>query len=140
MNNSRRGFLRNGTLGAVGAAAGLGLANKAFGHVELSSTAPRLALDRAAFQAHLNTEFLIGVTKVPIKLIDVSDLGSKRTSNGTKEAFSLTFRGSTETTLHQETFMIEHAKLGMFSLFIVPIVAKDKSSRYYEAIINRLHG
>jgi hypothetical protein len=140
MNNSRRGFLRNGTLGAVGAAAGLGLANKTFGHAELTSTAPRLALDRAAFQAHLNTDFLIGITKVPIKLIDVVDLGSKRTADGTKEAFSLTFRATAETTLPQNTFMIEHEKLGMFSLFIVPIVARDKSNRYYEAVINRLHG
>jgi len=140
MNNSRRGFLTKGTLGAVGAAAGLGLANKTFGHAGLTSTAPRLALDRAAFQAHLNSDFLIGVTKVPIKLIDVVDLGSKRTADGKKEAFSLTFRASAETTLPQNTFMIEHAKLGMFSLFIVPIVARDKSNRYYEAVINRLHG
>jgi hypothetical protein len=83
---------------------------------------------------------LIGVTKAPIKLIDVVDLGSRRTSKGSKEAFSLTFRASAETSLTQKTFMIEHAKLGMFSLFIVPIVAKDKNNRYYEAVINRLHG
>ena len=140
MNNSRRGFLRKGALGALGVAAGLTLANKTLGHAELTSTAPRLALDRAAFQAHLNTDFLIGITKVPIKLIDVVDLGSKRTASGTKEAFSLTFRASAETTLPQNTFMIEHAKLGMFSLLIVPIVARDKNNRYYEAVINRLHG
>jgi hypothetical protein len=140
MNNSRRGFLRKGTLGALGIAAGLSLGNKTFGLAGLTSTGPRFALDKAAFQAHLNTEFLIGATKVAVKLIDILDLGSKRTANGAKEAFSLTFRGSTETTLHQDTFRIEHAKLGTFSLLLVPIVAKDKSSRYYEAVINQLHG
>jgi hypothetical protein len=140
MDTSRRGFLRKGTVGAFGAAVSLGLTDKAVGHGGLSSTAPRLSLDKAAFRGQLKTMFFIGVSKVPINLIDVVDLGSKRTNNGPREAFSLTFHGDHSSPLEQQTYMIEHEKLGMFSLFIVPIVSRDKSARYYEAVINRLHG
>jgi len=139
MDTSRRGFLKRGTLGALGAAVSLGLADKVLGHEGLSSTAPRMALDKAAFQAQLKTPFFIGVSKIPIKLIEVFDLGSKRTAKGPREAFSLTFHSDKALMLPQQTYMIEHDKLGMFSLLIVPIVSKDKSARYYEAVINRLY-
>jgi hypothetical protein len=139
MDTSRRGFLKKGTVGALGAAVSLGLTDKVLGRAGLFSTAPRLALDKAAFQAQLKTLFFIGVSRVPIKLFEVFDLGSKHTANGPREAFSLTFHGDNSLPLRQETYMIDHEKLGMFSLLIVPIVTKDKSCRYYEAVINRLH-
>ena len=139
MDTSRRGFLKKGTVGALAAALSLGLADKVLGHEGLASTAPRLALDKAAFQAQLKTPFFLGVSRVPIKLIEVVDLGSKRSANGPREAFSLTFHGDNASPLQQQTYMIEHDKLGMFSMLIVPIVSKDKSARYYEAVINRLY-
>ena len=139
MDTSRRGFLKKGAVGALGAAVSLGLADKVLGHEGLSSTAPRLALDKAAFQAQLKTPFFIGVSRIPIKLIEVVDLGSKRSAKNPREAFSLTFRGDSASPLQQQTYMIEHDKLGMFSMLIVPIVSKDKSARYYEAVVNRLY-
>lgn len=139
MDTSRRGFLKKGAVGALGAAVSIGLTDKVLGHGGLSSTAPRLALDKAAFQAQLKTPFFIGASRVPIRLIEVFDLGSKRSANGPREAFSLTFHGDKAAPLQQETYMIEHDKLGMFSLLIVPVVSRDKSVRYYEAVINRLH-
>jgi hypothetical protein len=138
MDTSRRGFLKKGAVGALGAAVSLGLADKVLGR-GLSSNAPRLALDKATFQAQLGTLFFIGASRVPIKLIEVVDLGSKRTTNGAREAFSLTFHGDNASPLRQETYMIDHEKLGRFSLLVVPIVSRDQSRRYYEVVINRLH-
>jgi len=139
MTTSRRNFLKNGTLGALAAGVSLGITEPDFGRAALSSTAPRLLLDRAAFQAHLRTDFFIGISKVCITLIEVLNLGSKRSADGKREAFTLTFRGDNASPLKQDTYMIEHDKLGMFSLFLVPVVSRDKSGRYYEAVINRLH-
>jgi hypothetical protein len=110
MDTSRRGFLKKGAVGALGAAVSLGLADKVLGHEGLSSTAPRLALDKAAFQAQLKTPFFIGVPKVPIKLIEVVDLGSKRSANGPREAFSLTFRGDNASPLRQVAHCSDRVK------------------------------
>ena len=139
MTTSRRNFLKKGTLGALAAGISLVITETDFGRAGLPSTAPRLLLDRAAFQAHLKTDFFIGVSKVRVRLIEVLNLGSRHSIDGKKEAFTLTFRGDVGSPLKQETYMIEHDKLGTFSLFLVPIVARDKSARYYEAVINRLH-
>jgi hypothetical protein len=140
MDASRRGFLKKGTVGALGVALSLGSTDKILGRAGSSSATPRLPLDKAAFQAQLKTPFFIGVSRVPITLFEVFDLGSKRTANGSREAFSLTFRGDNASPLRQETYRIDHEKLGRFSLLLVPTVSKEKSCRYYEAVINRLHG
>lgn len=135
MDASRRGFLKRGTVGALGVALSLGSTDKILARAGLSCAAPRLALDKAAFQAQLRTQFFIGVSRVPIKLFEVFDLGSRRNA----EAFSLIFQCDNTSPLRQETYRIDHEKLGRFSLLLVPIVSRDKSCRYYEAVINRLH-
>ena len=70
----------------------------------------------------------------------ISDLGSKRAISGRREAFSLVFSGNHSSPLKQETYLIEHEKLGAFSMLVVPIFARDKTVRYYEINVNRLHG
>ena len=139
MTTSRRNFLKNGTLGVLAAGVSLAITETGFGRAALSSTAPSLLLDRAAFEAHLKTDFLIGISKVSIRLIEVLNLGSRKSAAGKKEAFTLTFRGDIGSSLKQDTYMIEHVKLGTFSLLLVPVVSRDKSARYYEAVINRLY-
>jgi hypothetical protein len=137
---SRRNFLKQGTLGAIAAGFSLGLGDS-LTHVSASSRSP-LGLNRAAFASQLRTTFLInqGSGKVPLKLIEVVDIGSKRTANGLREAFALILRGSDATPLKQETYTIEHEKLGTFSFLVVPVISRDTKSRYYEININRLHG
>ena len=140
---SRRNFLKKGTLGrAVGVS--IGLTEKA-GALNSSASATGLAaadrgarLDRAAFASQLNTTFRIkaGNRAVQVKLVEVVDLGSQ----GQREAFALTFRGDRKNALKQETYAIEHARLGGFSFLVVPAPSRDESSRYYEVNINRLHG
>ncbi|SRR6266545_5178731 len=138
MTTSRRIFLRNGAIGALAAGVSLGVSKKSFAG-SAGSEFPELP-DMAAFQAQLKTDFLIGRSKVPIRLVNVLKLGSKRAADGKREAFTLTFRADPKPPLKQETYTIEHARLGTFSMLVVPVVSKDKEARYYEAVVNRLHG
>ena len=139
---SRRKFLKQGTLGAIAAGLTVGLADKAIGRADVDSSNRLFSLDRAAFASQLRTTFVInsGSRKVPLKLIEVNDLGSKRGINGRREAFSLVFSGNRSSALKQETYLIEHEKLGGFSMLVVPVLARNESVRYYEINVNRLHG
>ena len=139
---SRRKFLKQGTLGAIAAGVTVGLADKAIGHTSVGSSNPLIGLDRKAFASQLRTTFVIndGRRKVPLKLVEVSDLGSKRVISGRREAFALKFSSKYQSPLKQETYLIEHEKLGAFSMLVVPVSARDNEVRYYEINVNRLHG
>jgi hypothetical protein len=139
---SRRKFLKQGTLGALAAGVTVGLGNKAIGHTAATSSTGSVALDRAAFSSQLGTTFTIddGSRKVPLKLIDVANLGSKRTTDGRREAFALMLSGSDSLPLKQQTYPIDHEKLGKFSMLLVPILARNSRVLYYEINVNRLHG
>ena len=138
MSTSRRAFLKKGTLVALAAGIPLGLTEK----LALGTVAPSPAgLNRLGFEAQLNTDFFIntGLSKLRVRLVDVAALAGEKTSPARREAFSLLFRGDRSTALRQKTYTIEHAKLGVFSYFIVPIGTMDQNARYYEAVINRVH-
>jgi uncharacterized protein DUF6916 len=139
---SRRKFLKQGTLGAIAAGVTLGLGDKARGRSVGAALAGVVGLDRAAFTAQLHTMFVVkqGRKQLPLELIEVTDLGSKSTVLRQREAFALVLRGSNDTALEQDTYAIEHEKLGVFSFLIVPIGLRNKDSRHYEININRLHG
>ena len=53
---------------------------------------------------------------------------------GGRQPFSLAFRGPAEPLLPQATYGLEHAELGAFHLFIVPI-GRDSGGTLYEAVI-----
>jgi hypothetical protein len=137
---SRRKFLKQGALGALAAGVSFGLSDKVRA-ASMSSSSP-LGFNREAFASQLHTTFHVktGSGTVPLKLIDVVNIGSRQTTGSLREAFALVLRGSDETSLEQDTYVIEHRKLGAFSFLMVPIGLRDKSSRYYEININRLHG
>lgn len=141
MSTSRRSFLKNGTLVALAAGVPLGLAEKVVPRNAIATPAAGLGLTQAGFEAQLNTKFLIneGSAKVEVKLVEVTGLRSLKVIAREKEGFSLLFRGSQATNLKQQTYLIEHPKLGLFSFLIVPVMSKDESARYYEAVINRLY-
>lgn len=139
MGTSRRDFLKKGSLVALAAAVPLSrLERAAAGEGEFPSVAP--GLNKTAFDAQLNTIFIIrdGASRVEIRLVDVTDL-PRRGGVAQKEAFSLLFRGDRVTALKQNTYLIEHENLGLFSFLIVPVMRREKSAVYYEAIINRLN-
>lgn len=139
MSRSRREFLKRGTFVALAAGVPLTLTGKAFG-MGATKTTP-VGLNMAAFKSQLGTTFLINheASKVKITLVNVSDFASRKQAAAGKEGFSLLFRGPKEVTLKQDTYLIEHEQLGMFSFLVVPVGTKDTRTSYYEAVINRLH-
>lgn len=140
MKSSRREFLKRGTLGALAAGVPLGLSLKAAGMTTETPTAAGMGL--AAFKAQLGTTFTINNHdgKVKTTLVDVTSFASRRQVAAGKEGFSLIFRGPKDLTLQQNTYLIEHDKLGMLSFLIVPVLqTNDRRGPYYEAVINRLN-
>jgi len=138
---SRRKFLKQGTLGAIIAGFAFG-STKSINGASLGLSDASSELNRAAFASQLQTTFLVnnGRRQTPLKLVDVVDKGSRKTMTSDREAFTLVLRGSNSSTLKQETYVIEHEKLGEFSLLLVPVLARDDNARYYEINFNRLHG
>jgi len=139
MKSSRREFLKRGTLGALAAGVPLGLSHTVAGRVTASSKTA--VLNMAAFKSQLGTTFTINneAAKVNVKLVDITNLASRKQTAAGKEGFSLLFRGPQDNRLKQNTYLIEHAELGMLSFLIVPVGTRDTRSPYYEAIINRLN-
>lgn len=138
MSSSRREFLKRGTFVALAAGVPLALTEKALGMGPKSTTA---GLSMASFKSQLGTSFQInhGASKVKITLVDVANFASRKQTAAGKEGFSLLFRGPNDTALKQDTYVIEHEQLGMFSFLIVPVGTKDTRAPHYEAVINRLH-
>ncbi|MDQ1708520.1 MAG: hypothetical protein QOJ88_1731 [Pyrinomonadaceae bacterium] len=138
MGTSRRDFLKKGSLVAIAAGVPLSLTQSALGRKDASPEVP-LGLTKEGFEAQLNTTFLIsdGSEKIGLRLVNVTDL-RRRESPAGKEGFSLLFKGDESTALKQNTYVIEHDKLGLFSFLIVPVMSRQKKTRHYEAIINRL--
>ena len=140
MTSSRREFLKRGTWMALAAGVPLSLSEKASGF-GLTTTPSGSGLSMAAFRSQLDTTFLISheASKVQVKLVDVKNLASREQTARGKEGFSLRFRSSLDTALPQNTYVIEHEQLGLFSFLIVPIRTKDRRGQYYEAVVNRLY-
>lgn len=139
MSSSRREFLKRGTLMALAAGVPLSLTEKASGMGTATSKTAGLTL--ASFKSRLGTSFLINhqAAKVKTTLVNVASFASRKQSAAGKEGFSLLFRAPEDTTLKQDTYLIEHEELGMFSFLIVPVRTKDTRNPHYEAVINRLH-
>ena len=137
MSSSRREFLKRGSLMALAAGIPMGVGEKALGMEAVPAGA---GLSKAAFESQLNTKFLINqeASKVPVTLVKVTNIAPKEYQTD-KEGFSLVFSGPKETALQQNTYVIEHEKMGMFSFLIVPIRTRDNRTEHYEAVINRLH-
>ena len=137
MSSSRREFLKRGTFVALAAGVPLALTENAFGITK--SKAAGLNMD--SFKSQLATNFLINhqAAKVKFTLVDVTSFASKKQAALGKEGFSLLFRGPKEMVLKQDTYVIEHEELGMFSFLVVPVGTKNARAPHYEAVINRLH-
>jgi hypothetical protein len=140
MSSSRREFLKRSTFGALAAGVPLALTEKAFGLGTITRSTAR-GLNLESFKSQLGSKFVINyqTSKVKITLVDVANFASKKQTAAGKEGFSLLFRGPKEMTLKQDTYLIEHEQLGMFSFLVVPVGTKDTRAPHYEAVINRLH-
>ena len=136
MSTSRRNFLKTGTMVALATGVPIAMVEKVAAGESLSASALGAGLNKRDFEAQLNTEFRVTAnkSKICVKLVDVAGL-RPHTRNG--EAFSLMFRGHSSQSLTQNTYVIEHERLGKFSFLLVPMRA-SKGGQHYEAVINRL--
>ncbi len=92
-------------------------------------------LTRANLAGNLHSQFRLWLAPDRTSQLELVELNEARTAPD-YEAFSLLFRGDASEQLPQGMYRIEHAALGAFDLFIVP-VAQDQTGRYYEAVFNR---
>ena len=139
MSSSRRKFLKQGTLMALAAGVPWSLTEKASGMG--TSTSKTAGLTFASFKSQRGTSFFIHheTGKLKATLVDITSFASRQQTAAGKEGFTLLFRGPQDTTLKQDTFLIEHDQLGLFSFLIVPVRTRNTSAAHYAAVINRLH-
>ena len=148
MNMTRADFLKSMAAGAGAAFCG----QAAFGSDEqyaakrtgnLDQLSPternrRLAelLSKDRFTQHLKSTFRISDESSPtvldVQLIEVCEGRSTERF----EQFSVLFTGPKEPLLEQGTYRLEHAAMGSFDLFIVPI-SSDEGGTVYEAVFCR---
>jgi hypothetical protein len=108
---------------------------------------PLNELSYAALAAQVNTHFRVQVTPartVRLELLEANAAPeSFRVTGGNSarflqyERFSLIFRGARDEPLEQRIYRFEHEQIGRFEMFIVPVVSRDTTSNYYEAIFHR---
>ena len=137
MSSSRRAFLKQSTLVALAAGIPLALTEKTSG----MGTSTTTGLTFAAFRSQVGTNFVINhaMGKVKATLVDVNSFASRQQTAAGKEGFTLLFRAPVDTAFKQDTYRIEHEKLGLFSFLMVPANTSDKRAAFYAVVINRLH-
>jgi hypothetical protein len=144
MELTRGDFLRSLAIGVGGAVTGL----TAFGAD--GSQVPGLRwhsgrnetllvdLTKETFERLLNTTFRVmdksTPTVVDVQLVEVSE----GRSASDFEQFSILFHGPAEPVLPQRTYSVQHAELGDFDLFLVPVAA-SQSRAEYEAVFSRMN-
>ncbi len=72
---------------------------------------------------------LVEVKRLPATMAEAADVRNER--------FSLRFRGPAHPALAQDTYALDHARLGRLDIFIVPMAVAQRSfQRVYEAVFN----
>jgi hypothetical protein len=145
MSISRRIFMKLGTAAAIAAGLSLKPSIIAFGQEITNGFGAPVQSDplsyytQSTFLQYVNSVFrLRGFTTVDVTLMKVEDTLPKKVSRaGGRESFILYFRGGS-VSLPQDTYAVEHAALGNFSLFLVPTGPDENGAQGYVATINRL--
>ena len=158
MYQSRRSFLRTGSMIGLGALLTGRLSSTVFGQKHsqdfesgLGFVIPKEVLNdplykitRAMFTDNLRTKFTFNLGEVRLTemtLIEVNNENppfAKIDGTSSRDCFSLVFRGPRDLPLRQGTYTLEHSKLGTFKLLVVP-GDTDRLGTRYGAIINRLY-
>lgn len=158
MDISRRKFVRTGVIASALAAIPLALAKTAAAR-DGGKTLPQSliaganggaegqssALDfysKSRFAPYVNSQFQVKSSQletVKVTLAEVADFCETAGNGG--ECFALRFTGPVRGSFQQNTYEVEHAALGKFSLFLVPVGMRPAGARTvnYEAVINRRH-
>lgn len=139
---TRREFLLNCTT----LAAGVAIAPvTVFGGASPITEVSLDSIHMGMFIRQVNTTFtvigsegaMIDLMLTKVQTPQPSKTSSLRRADSGNEKFSLTFRGSLDQPLDQNTYLFTHNAIGCFSIFIVPIVVNDQEYCYYEAVFNR---
>jgi hypothetical protein len=155
MNISRRRFMKTGMMVAAFAGVPLGLA-KASAAPQSNSVKSGKALNKeqtnrlfyynkSTFTPYVNSDFRVYLNSskaVAITLVGIEDFSNAEESlrAAGDECFKLQFDGRSDRAFAQQTYEVEHAALGRFSLFIVPVgMRTGKGEISYEAVFNRRH-
>jgi hypothetical protein len=88
------------------------------------------------FASCLNDTFvaLLNDTTVDFQLVEVRPL-PHRAPDAMREPFSLLFRNSASVLFPQQTYRMQHARLGEVGIFLVPI-AMNREGFIYEAVFS----
>lgn len=136
---SRRRFLKFAAVGVGGAAL---LASGSATSLLASNSRSSYGIinpNRSDFANHLGEVFNVRkspLEEVGLELAEVTSISSS-TTGSPEESFSAVFRGPQDRPLEQDTYVVEHASMGAFPLFIVPVYP-DGEGLYYQAIFNRI--
>ena len=150
MNNSRRSFLRAGSIVGFSAAILGGAAARVFAgdDSEAKDVGRYLLLDPLYHFRQSSFENVLGSTfhfrkgnsnGTPVRLVGVSEFGggnSKQQSIENSESFALIFVGPRDTPLKQDTYTVKHDLLGSFSM-LISHGGPGPEGYYYHAVINR---
>jgi len=141
MSISRRIFIKMASIAAItaGTVGKSALVAFAQGTIQPGATDPLAYYTQATFTQYINSIFrLHGFRTVDVRLEKVEDtLPATVSRSGGRESFVLHFRGG-GVQLPQDTYVVEHAALGTFKLFLVPNGADENGAKSYVATINRL--
>lgn len=94
-----------------------------------------IELNKALFEKNLNTKFLLCDANGE-HVLDLIELKSGNISP-MYESFSLLFRGDASRVHEQRTYLMKHAAIGEFDLFLTP-VGRNEQGTLYEAVFNQL--
>jgi hypothetical protein len=93
-------------------------------------------LTSESFSENLNTTFEIQVSALNAQELELIEVSKKRAGRST-EAFDVFFLGPKKKKFTQGTYMIRHARMGTFPLFVVP-VGNGNHGVCYQAVFSRL--
>lgn len=93
-------------------------------------------IEKTTFAENLKTKFrasLGGPEGVELELVEIRDA----LSTPRQEQFALLFHGPPDIFLPQQTYQMEHERIGTFDLMLVP-VGQNQDGFDYEAVFNHL--
>jgi hypothetical protein len=95
-------------------------------------------LTEKEFSKYVNTKFRVeleGENSLDLELTEVKGYMSKHNEQTGMERFSIYFQGPAEPSLPQKLYPFQHAEMGSFEMFLVPIAKNDRGFSY-ESVFN----
>jgi len=93
------------------------------------------------FAGQVNTPFFVQAGPQLVRLVlvgaDSFSAASPDAEDAGNEKFSLRFIGPVQQPLEQDTYRLDHRRLGRLEIFIVPVGSLDPTHSLYEAIFDR---